>query len=97
MSQLDAVFSPQNKGFADPYFLQRRENAVVISLACASPCPTCFCTAMGGGPAGTEGADLLAHELPGVAGGAAGAADATPAGGRERQGRGPCWRRTAAC
>jgi ferredoxin len=64
MAQLDTVFSPQNKGFADPYFLQRRENAVVIALACASPCPTCFCTAMGGGPAGTEGADLLAHDLP---------------------------------
>jgi sulfhydrogenase subunit beta (sulfur reductase) len=72
LSQLDAVFSPKNKGFADPYFLRRRENAVVISLACASPCPTCFCTAMGGGPAGTEGADLLAHDLPAVAGGAAG-------------------------
>ena len=77
MSQLDAVFSPKNKGFADPYFLQRRENAVVIALACTGPCPTCFCTAMGGGPAGTEGADLLAHDLSAAvgAGGAGGAAD----------------------
>jgi hypothetical protein len=93
MSQLDAVFNPRNKGFADPYFLQRRENAVVISLACAAPCPTCFCTAMGGGPAGTEGADLLAHELPG--GGGAGAAD-DPAGGASDKG-GPCWKHIAAC
>jgi hypothetical protein len=44
------------------------------SQDCASPCPTCFCTAMGGGPAGTEGADLLAHDLPSLAGGAAGGA-----------------------
>ena len=63
LSQLDTVFGPENKGYADPYFRRRRESAVVIALACASPRPTCFCTAMGGGPAGTEGADLLAHEL----------------------------------
>ncbi len=63
MAQLDTVFGPENKGYADPYFRKRRESAVVIALACASPCPTCFCTAMGGGPAGTEGADLLAHDL----------------------------------
>ncbi len=68
MSQLDTVFGPENKGYADPYFRQRREKAVVIALACASPCPTCFCTAMGGGPAGTEGADLLAHDLPSLGG-----------------------------
>jgi hypothetical protein len=63
MAQLDTVFGPENKGYADPYFRKRRESAVVVALACASPCPTCFCAAMGGGPAGTEGADLLAHEL----------------------------------
>ena len=72
VSQLDTVFGPENKGYADPYFRQRRESAVLIALACASPCPTCFCTAMGGGPAGTEGADLLAHDLPSLAGGGAG-------------------------
>ncbi len=64
MTQLDTVFGPENKGYADPYFRKRRENAAVIALACASPCPTCFCTAMGGGPAGTEGVDVLAHDLP---------------------------------
>jgi sulfhydrogenase subunit beta (sulfur reductase) len=64
MAQLDVIFGPENKGYADPYFRRRRENAVVIALACASPCPTCFCTAMGGGPAGTEGVDILAHGLP---------------------------------
>jgi formate hydrogenlyase subunit 6/NADH:ubiquinone oxidoreductase subunit I len=70
MAQLDAVFGPENKGWVDPYFLKRREQAVVIPLACSSPCPTCFCTAMGGGPSGTEGADLLARKLPPSAGGA---------------------------
>ena len=76
LSQLDTVFGPENKGYADPYFRKRRESAVVVALACASPCPTCFCTAMGGGPAGTQGVDLLAHDLPpaeGAAGGAGGA------------------------
>lgn len=64
IAQLDAVFGPENKGYSDPYYMKRRENSIVISLACASPCATCFCTAMGGGPAGTEGADLIAHDLP---------------------------------
>jgi ferredoxin len=67
MTQLDTVFGPENKGYADPYFRKRRESAVLIALACASPCPTCFCMAMGGGPAGTQGVDLLAHDLPSLA------------------------------
>jgi sulfhydrogenase subunit beta (sulfur reductase) len=66
LAQLDAVFGPGSKGFADPYYLKRRENSLVISLACTSPCATCFCTATGGGPAGTEGADLIAHDLAGL-------------------------------
>ena len=63
LAQLDAVFGPGYKGHPDPYYLRRRENSVVIALACAEPCSSCFCTTTGGGPAGTEGADILARQL----------------------------------
>ena len=63
---------------------------MVIALACASPCPTCFCTAMGGGPAGTEGADLLAHDLPSLG-------RRPAAGGRDATKAGPCWKHTPTC
>jgi len=63
LAQLDEVFGPENKGYTDPYYMKRREGSIVISLACSAPCPTCFCTATGGGPAETRGADLIAHEL----------------------------------
>jgi len=80
LAQLDAVFSPEYKGHPDPYYLRRRENSVVIALACSLPCGSCFCTVTGGGPADREGADILAHELgaaePGAAKpGAAGSGD----------------------
>ena len=65
LAQLDAVFGPQNKGYTDPYYMKRRESSIIISLACSDPCPTCFCTATGGSPAGTRGADIVAHELEG--------------------------------
>jgi len=63
LAQLDEVFGPGYKGHPDPYYLRRRENSVVISLACTRPCASCFCTATGGGPADTRGADILAHDL----------------------------------
>ena len=69
LAQLDAVFGPENKGYTDPYYMKRREGSIVVSLACSAPCPTCFCTATGGAPAATAGADLIAHELEGRDGG----------------------------
>jgi ferredoxin len=61
MLYLDKVFLGEPA--ADPYYARRRENAVVISLACRAPAPTCFCTSVGGNPAGREGADVLAADL----------------------------------
>jgi ferredoxin len=56
---LDKIFGPENKGYDDPYYLKRRENSVLISLACNDPCSTCFCTSVGGGPADAKGSDIL--------------------------------------
>jgi ferredoxin len=50
-------------GTTDPYYLRRRRNTLVVSLACREPAPTCFCTSVGGDPCGTEGADIAATDV----------------------------------
>lgn len=57
---LDAIFLDET--FADPYYRKRRDNAVIIALACTAPLETCFCTSVGGSPADGKGADIRAGE-----------------------------------
>ena len=59
---MDKIFG-EFGGRTDPYYQARRENSVIVALACAAPCETCFCTSVGGDPAGIEGADILATPL----------------------------------
>ncbi len=47
----------------DPYYVKRRELVTVVGLACSDPGLNCFCTSVGGGPASTEGLDLLMVDL----------------------------------
>ncbi|MGI6328405.1 MAG: 4Fe-4S dicluster domain-containing protein [Dethiobacteria bacterium] len=47
----------------DPYYLKKREMTTIIGLACQEPGINCFCTSVGGGPASTEGMDLLLTDL----------------------------------
>lgn len=47
----------------DPYYLKRREKALLIVRSCASPLATCFCHWVGGGPASEQGADILATDV----------------------------------
>jgi len=47
----------------DPYFQEKRENTILLGLACREGCSTCFCTWTGGSPVGTEGLDILAFPL----------------------------------
>lgn len=58
---LDKVFVDDK--FVDPYYRSRRESALIVSLACTDPLPTCFCTSVGGNPAAGDGADIVAFEL----------------------------------
>jgi sulfhydrogenase subunit beta (sulfur reductase) len=44
--------------YDDPFFIEKRENAYVVSLDCTAAKPTCFCTTVGGEPHPTEGFDL---------------------------------------
>lgn len=62
---MDKVFAgqasaPGNLTHEDPSYLARRTASIVIALACDTPCPSCFCTSVGGHPYGTDGADILA-------------------------------------
>lgn len=63
LTYLDKIFSDSNGKFKDPYYLQRRENALIISLACKDPAFSCFCTSVGGSPSGKQGADILVYEV----------------------------------
>lgn len=47
----------------DPYYLQRRELVTLVGLACSLPGLNCFCTSVGGGPASTEGLDVIMFDL----------------------------------
>ncbi|MGM0651251.1 MAG: 4Fe-4S dicluster domain-containing protein [Bacillota bacterium] len=49
----------------DPYFVKRQEKTTLVGLACNEPGLNCFCTSVGGGPASTEGLDLLMVDLGG--------------------------------
>jgi len=49
--------------YVDSFYVQRRQNTAIISMACENPCDTCFCVSLGGSPAGTEGSDLLLTPL----------------------------------
>ena len=60
---LDQVFADQTSQFADPYYLARRKKALIITIACHTPAPTCFCTTVGGSPTERTGADIIATEL----------------------------------
>ncbi len=53
---LDRLFDGD---FKDPYYLNKRQQTVLIGLACSDPTNRCFCPSLGGSPAGTEGLDLL--------------------------------------
>jgi len=58
---LDQVFDAAD--FQDPYYVNRRQNTLLIGLACNKPLSTCFCTTVGGGPFSTDGLDLLWTDL----------------------------------
>ena len=49
----------------DELYARRRERTLIVSVACAGAGPACFCTAVGGSPAGTEASDLQLVPLEG--------------------------------
>ncbi|MHC4173646.1 MAG: 4Fe-4S dicluster domain-containing protein [Planctomycetota bacterium] len=60
LTLLDMVFDTEL--IKDPFYVNRRQNTIVIALGCDKPLSSCFCTAVGGDPYGQEGADILMGE-----------------------------------
>jgi len=57
---MDKVF---RDGVADPYYLTRREQTLIIGYACSNPCDeTCFCSSVES-LNHTEGADLMIYQI----------------------------------
>ncbi len=57
---LDAVFGGDCR---DPYYADKRSKTLVVSMACVTPAPSCFCLSLGGGPCAAAGSDLLLLDL----------------------------------
>lgn len=60
MSIVDSLFAWD---FDDGYYQDKRDRTLLVGLACNEPCVNCFCTSVGGGPASTEGLDVLMVDL----------------------------------
>ncbi|PKN60735.1 MAG: 4Fe-4S ferredoxin [Deltaproteobacteria bacterium HGW-Deltaproteobacteria-11] len=59
---LDMLFDQEK--YRDPFYIDKREKTIVISLACAHPpYTTCFCTSVDGSPTAADGADILLTEI----------------------------------
>jgi sulfhydrogenase subunit beta (sulfur reductase) len=59
---LDAVF---NWDYRDKFFNERMEQLAVIGVSCQKADEACFCTSVGGGPADTQGSDILLTPIEG--------------------------------
>ena len=55
---LDMLFDQEK--YKDQYYIDKRNNTTVITLACAEPpYATCFCTSVDGEPVSADGADIV--------------------------------------
>src|SRR4030065_2386063 len=59
---LDKLFDQEK--YKDEYYIAKRQNTTVITLACVMPPYTsCFCTSVDGEPVSSEGADILITDI----------------------------------
>ncbi len=59
-SILDHVFKDD---YEDPYYNEKREDAILIGLSCNEPGVNCFCTSLYWGPSSQEGMDILLTDI----------------------------------
>lgn len=57
---MDKIYAG-GRGYVDNFYRSRRENTVLVVRACENPAPTCFCVAVGSGPADPTGADVILY------------------------------------
>ncbi|MBA7661877.1 Anaerobic sulfite reductase subunit A [subsurface metagenome] len=50
-------------GYEDPYYLTRRNNALLVGLGCTNPRETCFCTSLGVNPGESKDVDLMLTDI----------------------------------
>ena len=61
LSLLDLVFDESN--YKDPYYIERRKNTTIFTLACNHPRNNCFCSRLGLGPFSRKDADVFVVDL----------------------------------
>jgi len=49
--------------YQDPYYLSRRNSAVLVGVGCANPHDSCFCTSLGISPADSNDVDLMLTDI----------------------------------
>ncbi|MFC1534693.1 4Fe-4S dicluster domain-containing protein [Thermodesulfobacteriota bacterium] len=52
-----------NPEYRDPWWVQRFESTILAGFGCNEPCPTCFCTSVGGGPFDEKWLDIIFYDL----------------------------------
>lgn len=57
---LDEIFNDDPK---DTIYISKRKNMILVGLTCVTPSVNCFCTSLGGSPAGTDGLDVLLTDI----------------------------------
>ena len=60
MDILDMTFED---AYQDPYYLEKRKNAVLVGLGCTNPCESCFCTSMDTSPTDPTNVDLMLIDI----------------------------------
>ncbi|MGI5940196.1 MAG: 4Fe-4S dicluster domain-containing protein [Thermoleophilia bacterium] len=63
--QMDNVFGGYGGFYFDPLYNARRETTTLLAVTCRDPRSTCFCTAVGGSPAASDGVDALLTQVEG--------------------------------
>jgi len=63
--QTDQVFGGYGGFYFDPLYNARRAATTLLAVTCRDPRSTCFCTALGGGPAAADGVDALFTQVDG--------------------------------
>lgn len=66
LSVLDALFDQtEGRGYNDPQYQARRDGLTVITLACVTSDPACFCSSFEKGTAEKAGSDLILYPVAG--------------------------------
>jgi sulfhydrogenase subunit beta (sulfur reductase) len=60
ISIIDMVFKD---AYEDKYYLSRRQNTVLVGMACTGPYDSCFCTSLGFGPADSTDVDIMLTDI----------------------------------